>query len=85
MHRGAHPFSTSRLAEVIHYRIALPLYRCTLLLLGWTLYGSWNYATRAHLLSDDLPANVAPAVVRHVVIAQSLYALGAALRFLNTY
>jgi uncharacterized membrane protein len=85
MHGGAHPFSTSLLAEFIHFRIALLVYWCNILLLGLTPYWSWNYATRAHLLSDDLPASVAPAVVRRIVIAQSLYALGAALCFLNTY
>jgi hypothetical protein len=47
------------------------------------LYRSWNYATHEHLLSDDLPADIHPAVVRRIVIAQSLYATGAALCFIN--
>jgi len=55
------------------------------LLLGLTLFWSWSYATRAHLLADDLPPEVNPAVVRRIVIAQSLYAAGAALCFFNTY
>jgi uncharacterized membrane protein len=79
------PFTTSLLAEFIHYRIALLVYWFNILLLGLTLYWSWSYATRAHLLADDVPAAIHPAVVRRIVVAQSLYAAGAALCFLNTY
>jgi hypothetical protein len=42
-------------------------------------------ATRARLLAGDGPAEIHPAVVRRIVIAQSLYAGGAAPCFLNTY
>jgi uncharacterized membrane protein len=79
------PFTTSLLAEFIHYRIALLVYWFNILLLGLTLFWSWGYATRALLLSDDVPADIHPAVVRRIVIAQTLYAAGAALCFLNTY
>lgn len=79
------PFSTSLLAEFIHYRAALLVYWFNIFLLGLTLYWSWRYATRARLLSDEVPAEVHPAVLRRIVIAQSLYASGAALCFLNTY
>ncbi len=79
------PFSTSLLAEYIHYRTALLVYWSNILLLGLTLYWGWTYATRAHLLIDDLPPEIHPAVVRRIVVAQSLYAAGAALCFLNTY
>ena len=79
------PFSTSLLAEFIHYRTALLVYWFNILLLGSTLYWSWSYATRANLLTDELPGDIHPAVVRRIVIAQSLYAAGAALCFLNTY
>lgn len=79
------PFSTSLLAEFIHYRTALVVYWFNILLLGVTLYWSWHYATRNRLLADDAPAEIHAAVVRRIVIAQSLYAGGAALCFLNTY
>jgi uncharacterized membrane protein len=79
------PFSTSLLAEFIHYRIALLVYWFNILLLGATLFWSWSYATRANLLSNDAPADIHPAVVRRIVIAQCLYACGAALCFINTY
>jgi len=79
------PFSTSLLAEFIHYRTALLVYWMNILLLGATLYWSWSYATRAALLSDHVPTDIHTAVVRRIVIAQSLYTAGAALCFLNTY
>jgi uncharacterized membrane protein len=79
------PFSTSLLAEFILYGIALLVYWFNILLLGLTLYWSWNYATHEHLLSDDLPADIHPSVVRRIGIAQSLYAAGAALCFINPY
>ena len=79
------PFSTSLLAEFIHYRTALLVYWFNILLLGLTLYWSWRYSTRENLLADDIPGDIHPAVVRRIVIAQSLYAAGAALCFLNTY
>jgi uncharacterized membrane protein len=54
-------------------------------LLGLALLWSWSYATRAHFLAHDAPAEIHPAVVRGIVIAQSLYAAGAALCVFNTY
>jgi len=79
------PFSTSLLAEFIHYRTALLVYWSNILLLGLTLFWSWSYATHAHLLADNLPPEIHAAVIRRIVIAQSLYAAGAALYFINTY
>jgi uncharacterized membrane protein len=79
------PLSTSLLAEFIHYRTALLVYWFNIFLLGLMLYWSWSYATRAKLLSEDLPSDVPPAITRRIVIAQSLYAAGAALCFFNTY
>jgi len=79
------PFTTSLLAEFIHYRTALLVYWFNILLLGLTLLWSWNYGTRAQLLDENLPADLHPAVVRRIVIAQTLYATGAALCLINTY
>ena len=79
------PFSTSLLAAFIHYRTALLIYWSNILLLGLTLYWSWSYATRHHLLTDDVPPEIHTAVVRRIVIAQTLYACGAALCFVGTY
>jgi uncharacterized membrane protein len=79
------PFTTSLLAEFIHYRTALLVYWSNIVLLGLTLYWSWSYATRHHLLTDDAPPEIHKAIVRRIVIAQTLYACGAALCFLGTY
>jgi uncharacterized membrane protein len=79
------PFTTSLLAGFIHYRVALLVYWFNIVLLGAALYWSWSYAIRYRLLSDDVPEDIHPAVVRRIVIAQSLYAAGAALCFFNTY
>jgi len=40
---------------------------------------------RASLLTNDVPAEVHPAIVRRIVIAQTLYAIGASLCFIGTY
>ena len=79
------PFSTSLLAEFIRYRTALLVYWSNIVLFGLFIYWSWHYATRAHLLRDDVPPEVHPAIIRRLVIAQSLYAAGAALCVINTY
>lgn len=79
------PFSTSLLAEFIQYRTALGAYWFNIVLLGLTLFWSWSYARRAHLLADDVPDEIHSAVVRRIVIAQALYACGAALSFFSTF
>lgn len=79
------PFSTSLLAEFIRYRIALLVYWFNILLLGAALFWSWSYARRNGLLIEDIPGEIHPAVVRRIVIAQTLYACGAALCAINTY
>jgi hypothetical protein len=50
-----------------------------------TLFWSWSYARCADLIAEDAPPHIHAAVVRRIVIAQSLYAAGAALCVLNTY
>ena len=79
------PFSTELLAEFISFRIALLLYWLNILLLGVMLYASWSYASRAGLIKADAPAGVSVTTRRRIVVAQGLYAFGAALCFINTY
>jgi uncharacterized membrane protein len=79
------PFSTRLLAEFIEFRTALLLYWVNIFALGAILYASWRYATRAGLLKDDVPVEIRRSIRRRIVIAQALYALGAALCFFNTY
>lgn len=79
------PFSTSFLAEFVVYRVALLVYWGNILLLGIAVYSGWKYATKAGLIKDDLPYDVRCAIERRILIAQALYAAGAALCFFNTY
>jgi uncharacterized membrane protein len=79
------PFSTHLLAEFISYRTALLAYWLNILLLGAALYFSWMCALASGLVKDDMPAEVATAVKRRIVVAQALYAFGAALSVFSTY
>lgn len=60
-------------------------YWFNIFLLGVTLFWSWSYARRAELVSEDAPADIHSSIVRRILIAQTLYAAGAALCFFNTY
>ncbi|MGA8151792.1 MAG: TMEM175 family protein [Terriglobales bacterium] len=79
------PFSTTLLAEFVAYRLALIVYWFNILLLGATLYFSWQCATKSGLVKEDMPAEVPAAIRRRIIIGQSLYAFGALLCLLNTY
>lgn len=79
------PFSTALLAELMTYRTALLAYWVNILLLGVVLYLTWGHASRAKLIRDDTTSDVVAAICRRIVIAQSLYAFGAALCVFNTY
>jgi uncharacterized membrane protein len=74
------PFSTSLMAEFITLRTALLVYWLNILVLGALLFASWRYALRAGLAREAIPA-----VQRRIVIAQALYATGAALCAVSTY
>jgi uncharacterized membrane protein len=79
------PFSTSFLAEYLGYRLALLTYWFNIFLLGTTLYFSWVCAIGNNLVQDDISPAIRTAVQRRIVVAQSLYALGAALCFVSPY
>ena len=79
------PFSTSLLAEFIRFRVALLVYWLNILALGATLYLSWNCAIAKRLVKDDLPAEISTAIQHRILIAQTLYAGGAALCLISPY
>ncbi len=79
------PFSTRLLAEFIDYRAALLCYWANVFVLGFVLFWSWRYASRARLLKDNTSADASKAIIRRILGAQALYALGAALCLVNTY
>lgn len=79
------PLSTRLLAEFITYRAALGVYWLNILVPGVMLYWSWKYANHAGLVKADTPKEVRASICKRVVIAQSLYAGGAALCVINTW
>lgn len=79
------PLSTRLLAEFIHYKLALGIYWLNIFVLGAVLYWSWAYVTRNELIKPDTPSEVRGSICRRIVIAQSFYAVGAALCFVNVW
>lgn len=79
------PFSTSLLAEFIDLRTALLVYWFNILLLGVTLFASRRYASHAHLLKDTITRDIERTTERRIVIAQALYAIGAAFCIISTH
>ena len=79
------PLSTSLLAEFITYRAALLIYWLNILAPGAMLYWSWSYASHHNLIKQTTPEEVRNSICRRILIAQSLYAGGAALCAINTY
>jgi uncharacterized membrane protein len=77
------PFSTSLLAEFITYRLALLAYWANIFLIGLLLYLNWIYALRKSLLTSEATPAVSYTVKRRIFVAQSLYAFGALLCFIN--
>jgi TMEM175 potassium channel family protein len=73
------PLSTRLLAEFIAFRVALAVYWLNIFVPGAMLYWSWAYATRRSLVKADTPDEVRNSICRRILIAQSLYAAGAAL------
>jgi hypothetical protein len=54
------------------------------LVLGGALYFSGNCATQLELVKPDMPQDIPAVLQRRIVIAQSLYALGALACVFNT-
>jgi uncharacterized membrane protein len=79
------PFSTRLLTEFFEFRTALGLYWLNIFVLGAMLFWSWSYAMHANLIKAGTPEEVRGSICRRIVIAQSLYAAGAALCFIHTW
>ncbi len=71
------PFSTRLLAEFFTFHTAFYIYWLNILCAGVALLFCWLYAMRAGLIRDDAPPGISRAVLRRIIIAQALYALGA--------
>jgi uncharacterized membrane protein len=79
------PFSTALLSEFLTFRVALIVYWLNILLLGIALLVTWSHAVRAKLVRDDTTREIVGAICRRIVVAQTLYAVGAALCIISTY
>jgi uncharacterized membrane protein len=79
------PFSTALIGAFIEYRAALLIYWANILLLGIALFFTWRSACAKNLISPEMPSDLRHGIERRIVIAQSLYAFGAALCIINTY
>jgi uncharacterized membrane protein len=79
------PFSTRLLAEFITYRLALGIYWLNIVAMGTMLYWSWMYVAREGLIKAEIPGEARLSICRRILIAQSLYAAGAALCFVRVW
>ncbi len=79
------PLSTRLLSEFITYRSALGIYWLNIFVPGAMLFWSWSFATRHDLVKDDTPEDVRGSICRRIMIAQTLYACGAALCFVSNW
>ena len=77
------PFSTRLLAEFFTFRTAFLVYWANIFLAGVALYCSWAYAERANLIRTEAQGEISRAVRKRIVVAQSLYALGALVGLFN--
>ncbi len=77
------PFSSRLLADFIEYRTAFLVYWLNIVLLGASLYAAWVCAERANLIREEARGDISRAVKRRVVVAQSLYAIGALAGLVN--
>jgi len=79
------PFSTALIGAFIEYRLALLVYWANILFLGASLFLTWRCACAKQLIRSDMPDGLRHGVERRIIIAQSLYALGAAFCVINNY
>ncbi len=77
------PFSTRLLADFFAYRSAFLIYWANIFALGVSVYVTWAYAERAKLVREDAPPELSDAFRRRVLIAQSLYGIGAIVGLLD--
>ena len=77
------PFSARLLADFLEYRTAFLVYWVNILLLGASLYATWVCAERANFIRGEARGDISRAVKRRIVVAQSLYAIGALAGLIN--
>jgi len=81
------PFTTAFLSEYITFKFAVAIYWLNLFLLGVMLSMILRYADKHNFFKNNIAgkSEIKKAMIRRGIVAQSLYALGAVLCFINTY
>jgi TMEM175 potassium channel family protein len=81
------PFTTAFLGEYITFKVAIGIYWLNILLAGILIYFHWHYAAKHNFLTIEGEERriIDKAVRKRVIVAQSLYLVGALLCFINTY
>lgn len=81
------PFTTGFLSEFIHFKFAIGIYWLNLFIIGIMLFWSMYYGLRHHLFQHQaaVKSDIIKAMKKREIVAQSLYAAGAILSFINTY
>ncbi|SDB99192.1 TMEM175 family protein [Niabella drilacis] len=79
------PFTTAFLGDYTHFKFPIAVYWCNLLLMGAMLYINWAYACRRHFVDENIKALVDLPLRRRIIIAQSLYLIGALLCFISPF
>jgi uncharacterized membrane protein len=81
------PFTTAFLSKYVTFKLAVGVYWLNILLLGLAVFIQWRYAFKHNFLNvpDTEKSAINKAITKRIVIAQSLYAFGASLCFINTY
>lgn len=80
------PFTTSFLSRHVEFKLAIGVYWLNIFLLGLIIYINWIYVVSHEYTEEGIPIETINKVVKkRVIVAQSLYALGALLCFISTY
>lgn len=81
------PFTTAFLSKYVTFKLAVGLYWLNILLLGLTLMIQWCYAYNHDFVDipDTEKPNINKALLKRIIVAQTLYAAGAALCFISTF
>ncbi len=79
------PFTTAFLSKHIEYKLAIGVYWLNIFLAGLLIYIHWSYIVKRKLVKQEDLAQIDKAARKRVIVAQSLYLMGALLCFISTY
>ena len=81
------PFTTAFLNSHPEFRVSIALYWLNIFSLGVLLYVHWAYAERHEYISSKNHSlvSISLAIRKRIVVAQTLYAVGALLCFISNY